>query len=122
MNFNKIKEKIIIIIIICIFMKYIYNINYWNSIYITIKNLFKFHKGKERVFDSNFEYHKYQRELITEKIKKYSKVEQIGNEPYFLNGIIRKFKPKKCLEIGVSKGGSSVIILNAIKDINIILF
>ena len=40
------------------------------------------------------------------------------NEPYFINGIIRKFKPKKCLEIGVARGGSSIIILNALKDIN----
>lgn len=39
------------------------------------------------------------------------------NEVYLLNGIIRKFKPKNCLEIGVSRGGSSVLILNAIKDI-----
>jgi cephalosporin hydroxylase len=35
-----------------------------------------------------------------------------------MNGIIRKFKPKKCLEIGVDKGGSAIIILNALKDIN----
>ena len=35
-----------------------------------------------------------------------------------LNGIIRKTKPKKILEVGVSAGGSSAIILNAIKDIN----
>ena len=40
------------------------------------------------------------------------------NDVYFLNGIIRKFRPKNCLEIGVSSGGSSVLILNAIKDIN----
>ena len=50
-------------------------------------------------------------------MKKYAKWELWKNEPYFLNGIIRKFKPKKCLEIGVASGGSSVIILNAIKDI-----
>ena len=35
-----------------------------------------------------------------------------------LNGIIRKSKPKKILEVGVSAGGSSAIILNAIKDMN----
>ena len=40
-----------------------------------------------------------------------------GNQPYFLNGLIRKFKPKNCLEIGVANGGSSILILNAIKDI-----
>ncbi|ANN62711.1 class I SAM-dependent methyltransferase [Brachyspira hyodysenteriae] len=39
-------------------------------------------------------------------------------ERKFLNGIIRKLKPKKILEIGVAAGGSSAIILNAIKDIN----
>jgi hypothetical protein len=40
-----------------------------------------------------------------------------GNQRTFLNGVIRKFKPKKILEIGVAEGGSSVVILNAIKDI-----
>ena len=50
-------------------------------------------------------------------MKKYAKWQLWKNEPYFLNGIIRKLKPKKCLEIGVAFGGSSVIILNAIKDI-----
>ena len=37
-------------------------------------------------------------------------------EKRFLNGIIRQNKPKKILELGVSAGGSSLIILNAIKD------
>ena len=37
-------------------------------------------------------------------------------ERCFLNGIIRQTKPKKILELGVSSGGSSAIILNAIKD------
>ena len=40
-----------------------------------------------------------------------------GNQKEFLNGVARKFKPKKVLEIGVAEGGSSIIILNAIKDI-----
>ena len=40
-----------------------------------------------------------------------------GNQREFLNGVVRKFKPKKILEIGVAEGGSSIIILNAIKDI-----
>ena len=69
-------------------------------------------------FDVTFEYHNYQRELITERMIKYSSWELLHNEPYFINGIIRKYKPKRCLEIGVSNGGSSIIILNAIKDIN----
>lgn len=39
------------------------------------------------------------------------------NQKEFLNGLIRKFEPKKIVEIGVASGGSSIIILNAIKDI-----
>ena len=38
-------------------------------------------------------------------------------EANFINGIIRKHKLKTCLEIGVANGGSSILILNAIKDI-----
>ena len=40
-----------------------------------------------------------------------------GVQREFLNGVIRKFRPKKVIEIGVAEGGSSIIILNAIKDI-----
>ena len=72
---------------------------------------------KIKANEINFEYHNYERELITERMKNNSGWELLGNEPYFINGIIRKFKPKKCLEIGVSSGGSSILILNAIKDI-----
>ena len=32
------------------------------------------------------------------------------NQAEFINGIIRKFHPKKILEIGVKFGGSSIII------------
>ncbi|MEI0550864.1 class I SAM-dependent methyltransferase [Brachyspira intermedia] len=39
------------------------------------------------------------------------------NERKFINGIIRQTKPKKILEIGMAAGGSSLLILNAIKDI-----
>ena len=37
-------------------------------------------------------------------------------EYYFINGLIRFYKPKKILEIGVCSGGMSAAILNAIKD------
>jgi predicted O-methyltransferase YrrM len=40
------------------------------------------------------------------------------NQREFLNGIVRKFRPHKIVEIGVNRGGSSIIILNAIDDIN----
>lgn len=39
-------------------------------------------------------------------------------ERLFLNGVIRYFKPRKILEIGVAAGASSAVILNAIKDID----
>lgn len=67
--------------------------------------------------DIYFEYHNYQRDFITEKMKKYAGWQQINNQPYFINGIIRKLKPKICLEIGVADGGSAILILNALKDI-----
>ena len=38
------------------------------------------------------------------------------DEAYLINGLIRKSKPINILEIGVAKGGSSILILNAIKD------
>ena len=40
-----------------------------------------------------------------------------ANQREFLNGVVRKFRPKKILELGVAEGGSSLIILNAINDI-----
>ena len=81
-----------------------------------LKNLNQIKNGKNN-YDLNFKYHLYEREVITEKMKKYAEWILVKNEPYFINGIIRKFKPKKCLEIGVAKGGSSIVILNALKDI-----
>ena len=72
-------------------------------------------KSNEFFIDETF--FNYERNFITEKMKKEAQWDQNLNEPYFINGIIRKYKPKNCLEIGVSKGGGSIIILNAIKDI-----
>ena len=49
--------------------------------------------------------------------KLFDYIELTTNEQRFFNGILRKVKPKKIVEIGVSRGGSSGLILNAIKDI-----
>ena len=46
------------------------------------------------------------------------KMELSYDEPAFINGIIRKTRPKNVVEIGVSAGGSSCVILNALRDIN----
>jgi len=49
--------------------------------------------------------------------KIYSNVCQMNNEEReFLNAIILRNRPKKLLEVGVHEGGSSVIMLNAIKN------
>jgi predicted O-methyltransferase YrrM len=53
---------------------------------------------------------------IKEKLYKKKCSIMWGNQREFINGIIRKIKPKKILELGVAFGGSSIIILNAIKD------
>ena len=43
-------------------------------------------------------------------------IEITFDEQKYLNGMVRKFKPKKLVEIGVSGGGTSALMLNAIKD------
>ena len=43
-------------------------------------------------------------------------VDMFKNQKEFLNGIIRKFKPKKIVEVGVRYGCSAIIMLNAIDD------
>jgi len=60
------------------------------------------------------------KESLSGKIKdtNISKVQMRDKESSFLNGIIRKTKPKTIVEIGVSAGGSACIILNAIRDID----
>jgi predicted O-methyltransferase YrrM len=53
---------------------------------------------------------------IRPKLEGY--IEITSEEQNFLNGLIRKIRPKKIVEIGVAYGGTAVVILNAIKDIN----
>lgn len=80
-----------------------------------LSTLFKIHNLKK--IDTNFEYHNYQTFLINQKIIEKSGWLLTLNDAYFINGLIRKFRPKRVLEVGVARGGSSIIILNAIKDI-----
>ena len=70
---------------------------------------------KEKIYFDKYEVDKYLE--IKEKLLNNKCSEMWLNQREFLNGIIRKFKPHKFLEIGVNQGGSSIIILNAIKDI-----
>jgi len=59
----------------------------------------------ENKLEDNFKYHNYQREIITTKMIKNAKWKLWKNEPYFINGLIRKLKPKNCLELGVCRRG-----------------
>jgi predicted O-methyltransferase YrrM len=77
-------------------------------------------KGFKSVKKTKIYLDKYETKIyynIKEKLLKNKCSQMWNNQKEFLNGVIRKFKPKKILEIGVAQGGSSIIILNAIKDI-----
>ena len=66
--------------------------------------------------DFNFE--NYETHILDEIKNDINETSEMHyTEQAFLNGLIRKHKPKKILELGVSAGGSSAIILNACKDI-----
>ena len=56
-------------------------------------------------------------EQIKEKLLNNRCSQMWANQREFLNGVIRKFKHKKIVEIGVAEGGGTSIILNAIQDI-----
>ena len=68
-------------------------------------------------YDINFSYNDYDKKIMTDKIIKDARWLLANKEAFFINGLIRKNKLKNCLEIGVAHGGSSILILNAIKDI-----
>lgn len=83
-----------------------------------IKNLINKNKiEKSFNIETNFNYSDYERNIITKKIIKKAGFQLSLKQVYFINGILRYYRPKKCLEVGVANGGSSIIILNAIKDI-----
>lgn len=74
--------------------------------------------SNNKIFDNyiNFDYFNYQNDIITKKIINESDWLLSLDQAYLINGLIRKHRPKNCLEIGVAYGGSSILILNAIKD------
>ena len=96
-------------IIIIIFLYYL--------IFKFIKKSYKEYKNDENNKNINFE--KYEINVYNKiKSKKLIKCSRMWSQQReFLNGVIRKFRPKKLIEIGVAEGGSSIVILNAIKDI-----
>ena len=85
-----------------------------NLISIYFQNLF------DKVYEDSFYLDKYETNIynnIKERLLNAKCSTMWDNQREFLNGVIRKFRPKKVLEIGTWRGGSSIIILNALKDI-----
>lgn len=72
---------------------------------------------RDSIYDIDFDYLNYERNIITKKMFEKAKWQLTEKQVYFMNGLIRKLKPKNCVEIGVADGGSSIVILNALKDI-----
>jgi predicted O-methyltransferase YrrM len=115
-----ISSIIILIIIIIVQFFIIYKLNKKELNY-TQHNQSSFPNHIENItekqkYDINFIYEDYDKDIITNKIKRDSGWLMGEDEAQFINGIIRKNKLKNCLEIGVANGGSSILILNSIKD------
>jgi predicted O-methyltransferase YrrM len=53
-------------------------------------------------------------EKLTDRDLQYSEMPDV--ERRFVNGLVRYFRPRRLLEIGVARGGGSVVLLNAIAD------
>jgi predicted O-methyltransferase YrrM len=88
---------------------------------ILILTIFLFNYGfkpkidiKEDIYFDQFEPYIYKE--IKDKLIKTKCSIMWDNQREFINGIVRKIRPKNIIELGVNFGGSSIIILNAIKD------
>ena len=105
----KTEMKLILIIIILLLIFIFMSRSEYESI-----QLFKFNT-KTKIYLDKYEENVYNN--IKFELSKSQCSRMWGNQLAFINGVIRKFRPKKILELGVAEGGSSIIILNAIKDI-----
>jgi predicted O-methyltransferase YrrM len=99
-------------------------VTYWlkasvNTVLGNYKKEFFLYFRKERFFMTpTILPERFNDEILTRiepKIEKFSETSHLDRT--FLNGLICQLEPKKILEIGVSAGGSSVVILNAIQSI-----
>ena len=110
---------LLIIIIMEFIILYFLKTNHYSRLQLdknTITNIKETNRYKNK-YDINFNYKDYDTEILTDKIIRDSGWLLNIDEAKFINGIIRKNKLKNCLEIGVAYGGSSILILNSIKDI-----
>ena len=95
-------------------------LNYSNISFLS-KNNTETQKIKTNIDDEEIYLDQYETNIfnnIKQKINDFKCWEMWDNHHKFLNGMIRKFKPRKVLEIGVRYGCASAIILNAIQDLN----
>lgn len=106
-NSGNVNYKKIFFIFFCLFAVFAF---YYQK---DIKNILQ-NNNKEKIYFDKYEVDIYNK--IKEKYMQSACSEMWANQREFLNGILRKYKPKKILEIGVRHGGSSIIILNAIND------
>ena len=72
-------------------------------------------KEEKKIYFDQYEVYKFNE--IKESVENKSCSSMWSNQREFLNGLVRKFKPKKIVEVGTSFGGSAIIILNAIDDL-----
>ena len=89
-------------------------------IFILITFNLTFHNIKARIKRKYIYLDKYETYIYSNiklKLEKNKCSQMWSNQREFLNGVIRKFRPKKIVEIGIFDGGGSCIILNAIQDI-----
>ena len=116
---HSIKFKLILLISI-IFIIFIFILFYKNEINKN-KNILDKIYNLEKFEIDNIPPEKYERNVLDEVKNKIDGKSIIPiNQLYFINGLIRKYKPKKIIEIGVCSGGTSAVILNAIRYIHVI--
>ena len=115
---NKIYLNIFILFIILIIIYFALSKKYLFIISKNNNSLLKI-KTNIGIFEiDNIQPENIEREILDKIINKLNGTSLMSTkELYFINGLIRKYRPKKLLEIGVCSGGVSATILNAIKDI-----
>ena len=91
------------------------NYSFLNKNYTEIQSN-KTNIDEEKIYLDQYETNIFNK--IKPKIDAFKCYEMWSNHHEFLNGMIRKFRPKKVVEIGVRYGCASAIILNALQDIN----
>jgi hypothetical protein len=112
-----------ICILIYLFILLIYGLKYKKDYIKVLKSLLKTNlsrngksiiSNKNKIEEEEIYFDKYETDIynnIKNKIIDFQCNEMWDNQREFLNGVVRRFRPKKIVEIGVNRGCSSSIIL-----------